>query len=149
MIHEFLENGVEVVLKENRFTPAVAIQIWVGVGSMHEKPEERGMAHFLEHMLFKGTEKRAVGEIAASVEACGGDINAYTTFDQTVYHLTLAAEHAHLGVDLLCDAFSSSRIDVVEFQREREVILEEIRRSNDSPGSILGRRVFELMFAGS
>ncbi|MCX6104781.1 MAG: pitrilysin family protein [Proteobacteria bacterium] len=149
MIHEFLENGVEVVLKENRFTPAVAIQIWVGVGSMHEQSEERGMAHFLEHMLFKGTEKRAVGEIAATVEACGGDINAYTTFDQTVYHLTLAAEHAHLGVDLLCDAFSSSRLELVEFQREREVILEEIRRSNDGPGSILGRRVFELMFAGS
>ncbi len=149
MIHEMLPNGVEVVVKENHFTPVVAIQIWVGVGSMQEAPDERGMAHFLEHMLFKGTETRGVGEIAATVEACGGEINAYTTFDQTVFHLTLAAEYANLGVDLLFDAFAHSQLDEAEVEREREVILEEIRRSNDSPGAILGRRVFELMFAGS
>ncbi|MEN9833811.1 MAG: hypothetical protein RL011_4, partial [Pseudomonadota bacterium] len=149
MIHEILPNGVEVVVKENHFTPVVAIQVWVGVGSMHETAEERGMAHFLEHMLFKGTERRGVGEIASTVEACGGEINAYTTFDQTVFHLTLAAEYADLGVDLLFDAFSFSRLDEAEVEREREVILEEIRRSNDSPGAILGRRVFELLFAGS
>src|SRR4051794_21039761 len=104
MIHEVLDNGVEVVLKENRFTPTVAIQAWVGTGSLHEQDGERGMAHFLEHMLFKGTDRRQVGEIAATVEACGGEINAYTTFDHTVYHLTLAAPHAAVGVDLLCDA---------------------------------------------
>ena len=149
MIHEVLENGVEVVLKQNRFTPAVAVQAWVGVGSLHEQPAERGMAHFLEHMLFKGTERREVGEIAATVEACGGDVNAYTTFDQTVFYLTLAAEHAGLGVDLLCDAFAHSTLAPVEFEREREVILEEIKRSNDSPGARIGRRVFELAFSGS
>ncbi|MBM4250995.1 MAG: insulinase family protein [Deltaproteobacteria bacterium] len=149
MIHEILPSGVEVVVKENHFTPVVAIQVWVGVGSMHEASDERGMAHFLEHMLFKGTARRGVGEIASTVEACGGEINAYTTFDQTVFHLTLGAAYADLGVDLLFDAFAFSLLDESEVEREREVILEEIRRSNDSPGSILGRRVFELMFEGS
>ncbi len=149
LIHEFLENGVEVVLNENHFAPTVAIQCWVGVGSLSEGPTERGMAHFIEHMLFKGTERRGVGEIAAAVENSGGEINAYTTFDHTVFHLTLAAPHAELGVDLLCDAFAESRFDPEEFEREREVILEEVRRGNDSPGARIGRRVFELAFAGT
>lgn len=149
MIHQVLGNGVEVVIKENHFAPTVAIQCWVGVGSLSEGPDERGMAHFIEHMLFKGTDRRAVGEIAGTVEASGGEINAYTTFDHTVFHLTLAAPHAAVGVDLLCDAFAQSRFDPEEFEREREVIVEEIRRGNDSPGARVGRRVFELTFAGS
>ncbi len=149
MIHQVLGNGVEVVIKENHFAPTVAIQCWVGVGSLSEGPAERGMAHFIEHMLFKGTDRRAVGEIAGTVEASGGEINAYTTFDHTVFHLTLAAPHAAVGVDLLCDAFAKSRFDVGEFEREMEVIVEEIRRGNDSPGARVGRRVFELAFAGT
>ncbi len=149
MIHQVLDNGVEVVIKENHFAPTVAIQCWVGVGSLSEGPMERGMAHFIEHMLFKGTDRRAVGEIAGTVEASGGEINAYTTFDHTVFHLTLAAPHAAVGVDLLCDAFAKSRFDAEEFEREREVIVEEIRRGNDSPGARVGRRVFELVFLGT
>lgn len=147
--HEILPNGVEVVLKSNPFAPAVAVQCWVGVGSIDERPEERGMAHFLEHMLFKGTGKRAVGEIAAEVEACGGDINAYTTFDRTVFHLTLGAPHGAKGVELLADAIIDSRLDPEEFAREKEVILEEIRRSQDSPGARIGRRVFEIVYEGT
>lgn len=147
MIHEILENGFEVVLRTNPISPTVAIQVWVKVGSLDELPTQRGMAHFLEHMLFKGTARRGVGEIAATVELCGGDINAYTTFDHTVYHLTLAAPHASIGIDLLADAFGSSSVDPAEFEREKEVILEEIRRSLDSPGGKVGRQVFEMAFA--
>ncbi len=149
MIHETLANGMDVVLKENHFSPTVAIQVWVNVGSLNEQEHERGMAHFIEHMLFKGTDRRVVGEIAATVEGCGGEINAYTTFDHTVFHLTLAGPHTDLGIDLLFDAFAHSRFAPEEFDREKEVVLEEIRRGLDSPGSRIGRRVFELGFAGS
>jgi zinc protease len=146
---ERLPNGVEVVVKENHFSPTVAVQVWVRAGSLHEEPDQRGMAHFLEHMLFKGTAKRAVGEIASTVEECGGDINAYTTFDQTVYYLTLASPHVAVGVDILADAISSSSFDATELERERKVILEEIRRSNDNPGGRVGRRVFEMIYEGT
>lgn len=149
LTQKFLPNGVEVVLKENHFSQSVAIQCWVGVGSIDEEPSERGMAHFIEHMLFKGTARRQVGEIAATVEGCGGEINAYTTFDHTVFYLTMGSTHAAVGVDLLADAFSSSTFDSTETDREREVILEEIRRGNDSPGSKVGRRLFELAFEGT
>lgn len=149
LLQETLSNGASVVIKANHFSPTVAIQVWVGVGSLTEGPNERGMAHYIEHMLFKGTERRGVGEIAAMVEGAGGEINAYTTFDHTVFHLTLAGEQAALGVDLLFDAFAHSRFDPDEFDREKEVILEEIKRSADSPGAKVGRRVFELCFAGT
>lgn len=147
--HDFLPNGVEVLVKEDHFTNIVAVQCWVRAGSLHETPEEEGMAHVLEHMLFKGTEKRAVGEIAKTVEGCGGNINAYTTFDRTVFYLTLNNTHRALGVELLADAIYHSSFDGEEFAKEKEVILEEIRRGNDDPGSLIGKKIFEHAYKGS
>jgi zinc protease len=149
MLHRTLDNGVEVVVKENRFSHMLAIQCWVGAGSIHESEHEFGMAHCIEHMLFKGTETHKVGEIAAKVEAYGGDINAYTTFDHTVYYLTLNSCHARQGVDILADAIFNSHFDQQELGREKEVILEEIRRSLDNPGHRLGRHIFEDVYRGS
>ena len=149
MIQKTLTNGLEVAVKVDNFSRAVAVQCWVNTGAIHEEEHERGMAHYLEHMLFKGTEKRAVGEIAATVETCGGNINAYTSFDHTVYYLTLASEHAIVGIDLLADAVFHSTLDEQEFEREKEVILEEIRRGEDNPSQKVGKRVFELAFAGT
>ncbi len=149
MLHYYLPNGIEVVLKQNHFAKMVAVQCWVRAGSMHERSHERGMAHVLEHMLFKGTTKRAVGEISRTVEACGGDINAYTTFDRTVYYLTMASKHSEAAVELLADAIINSSFDATELEREIEVIVEEIRRGNDSPGSKVGRKIFEKAFAGT
>jgi zinc protease len=144
-----LNNGLEVVLKPNHFSQTVAIQLWVKVGSLDESEHNRGAAHFLEHMLFKGTNRRGVGEIAALVEECGGEINAYTTFDHTVIHLTLGSAYLSLGIDLLSDIFSNSQILEVEFAKEKEVIIEEILRSQDSPGAAVGRKVFALAFEGT
>lgn len=149
MNHYILDNGVEVVLKSTGFSDTVTMQVWVGVGSLHETTDELGMSHFLEHMLFKGTRKYGPGEIASTVEMCGGEINAYTTFDNTVYYLTLDRDHAASGIDLLYEAVAHSHLDETEFNREKEVILEEIRRSNDSPGSRIGRKVFETAFHGT
>ena len=146
VVREVLPNGIELLMAEDHFSRSIAIQCWVRVGALDEGDAERGMSHYIEHMLFKGTAKRAVGEIASTVEACGGDINAYTTFDRTVFYLTLASKHLETGIDLLSDAIFHSSFDKDEFEREREVILEEIKRSLDDPGSKVGRKIFELTY---
>jgi zinc protease len=147
--HGLLPNGIEVLVKEKPLCNLVAIQCWVNVGSLDEQPDERGMSHLIEHMLFKGTAKRKVGEIASTVEACGGDVNAYTTFDRTVFYLTLTSNHLETGLDLLSDAIFNSAFDAEELEKEKEVVVEEIRRSLDNPGSMVGRKLFEQCFKGS
>jgi zinc protease len=135
-----MDNGLKVILEEDRTTPVVALQVWVKVGSADEKDEEAGMCHFIEHMLFKGTEKRKVREGAKEIESLGGTINAYTSYDQTVYHITLASRYAGIGLDILSDAIQHSAFDPIELEREREVILEEIRRAQDDPSKRLFRQ---------
>ena len=141
-----LSNGLKVVLTEDHNAPVVALNVWVRTGSADELPGEFGMAHVFEHMLFKGTERRAVGEIASSVEAAGGNINAFTSFDMTVYHITMASRDAALGVDVLADAVQFSTFDPEELAKEMEVVVEEINRGEDSPGRVLSQALFDLAF---
>lgn len=137
-----LPNGLTLLLRESHRDPVVELQIWAGVGSADERPGEEGLAHFHEHMLFKGTERRGVGEIAGEIEGLGGQVNAYTSFDSTVYHATLPASEWKRGLDVLCDAIRFSVFDESEIAREREVVLEEIRRSEDTPGHVLSDLCF-------
>lgn len=137
-----LPNGMQVVLQENHSAPVVALQVWVGVGSADERPGEEGLAHVFEHMLFKGTEHRGVGEIASDVEAAGGEINAWTSFDQTVYHIVLSSREKEKGVEILADAIHHSTFDQGELDKERIVILEEIKRSRDMPTRVLSQEMF-------
>jgi zinc protease len=130
-----------VLLCETHVAPVVEVQIWASVGSADERASEAGLAHFHEHMLFKGTERRDVGQVAGEVEGAGGRINAFTSFDVTVYHATLPAGECAVGLDVLADAVLHSRFDPGEIAREIEVVLEEIRRSEDSPGHVLGNAV--------
>lgn len=138
-----LPNGLTVVSQPQRHAPVVAFQVWVKVGSADETAEEVGLAHLHEHMLFKGTAQRGLGEIARSVEAHGGEINAWTSFDQTVYHVVMASRHAWQGLDVLADAVRSSAFDAAELAREIEVVCEEIKRSADMPS----RRASKALFA--
>ena len=140
------DNGLELVVKQNPMSKMVAVQIWVNAGSCHEREGEYGMAHVLEHMLFKGTEKRAVGEISTLIEHYGGDINAFTTFDHTVLFLTLNSQHLELGLDLLADAVFHSSFDEDELEKELKVVLEEISGSEDNPGHKLGQSVFSALY---
>ena len=126
----------------------VELQIWAGVGSADERPGEEGLAHFHEHMLFKGTKRRGVGEVAGDIEGLGGHINAYTSFDSTVYHATLPSSAWREGLEVLTDAVRNSIFDVEEIAREREVVLEEIRRSDDTPGHVLGELAFGACYRG-
>jgi zinc protease len=142
-----LPNGLRVVLVEDHSAPVVALSVWVLAGSADERATEAGMAHVFEHMLFKGTERRAVGEIAATVEASGGNINAFTSYDMTVYHITMASRDAATGVDVLADAVLHSTFDPRELGKETEVVVEEIRRGEDSPGQVLSKELFAAAYA--
>jgi len=144
--HEVLPNGLTLLLREARLAPVASLQFWAGVGAADERPGEEGLAHFHEHMLFKGTTRRGVGEVAGEVEGAGGRINAYTSFDTTVYYATLPSEAIPVGIDVLSDALRHSRFDADEVRREREVVLEEIRRSEDSPVHVLGDAMFRELY---
>ena len=112
-----LENGLVILVRENRLEPVAEVQIWVDAGSADERDGERGLAHFHEHMLFKGTNTRGVGEIAGSVEGVGGSINAFTSYDATCYHATLPREATLAGFDVLADAVQNSLFDPAEIGR--------------------------------
>lgn len=117
--HKFtMENGMEVILQENRNAPVVALQMWVKVGSGDERDKEAGMCHFIEHMLFKGTEKRGVREMAREIESLGGTINAYTSYDQTVYHITLSSRYINTGLEILSDIIQYSTFNSSELREK-------------------------------
>jgi zinc protease len=141
-----LPNGLELIVKENRAAPVVAIQVWVRVGSADELEGEHGLAHVHEHMLFKGTTRRGVGEIASTIEGVGGEINAWTSFDETVYHVTMASRDFDTGLDILADAVQHSVFDPDELGKELEVVLEEIRRGNDMPSRVMSQNLFSTTF---
>jgi len=141
-----LDNGLKVVLRESHASKVVALQAWIGVGGADEAPEEAGLAHVLEHMLFKGTQSRGVGEIVRDVERAGGYVNAWTSHDETVFHVTLASDRAERGLEVLADAVQNPAIDAGELARERAVILEEIRMGEDNPSRAVMEALFSRMF---
>jgi len=141
-----LANGMQVIVREDHFAPVVALQAWVKVGAADEHDAEAGVAHVHEHMLFKGTARRGVGQIAAEVESSGGLINAFTTSDHTVYHLVLAGRYFATGLDILADALRNSTFDADELARELNVVMEEWKRSEDMPVSRAYTELFRLAF---
>ena len=142
-----LENGMTVLLERNDSSPVVAVNVWVKTGSACEVEGEYGLAHVHEHMLFKGTGKRRVGEIAGIVEAGGGDINAFTSFDETVYYIVSAKRFLPMALDLLADVMENSAFDPAELEKELEVVQEEIRRGEDSPSRVLSQKLFSTAYS--
>lgn len=141
-----LPNGLSVVLQQNHASKVVAFQAWVNVGSADEPPELAGIAHVFEHMLFKGTARRGVGQIAKDIESAGGEINAWTSFDQTVYHLVLASRFFDTGLDILSDALFHSSFDPVELERELKVVLEEVKQGEDNPSRVATQALFATAY---
>jgi zinc protease len=141
-----LDNGLTVVFAEQHTAQVAAFQVWVDAGSADERPDQSGLAHLHEHMLFKGTSRRASGEIAREVEARGGEINAWTSFDNTVYHVVLASQFARVGLEVLSEAIRDSAFQPDELAREIEVVCEEIKRSEDLPGRRASRDLFATAY---
>ena len=141
-----LKNGLPVLLIENHKSPVVSVQMWVKTGSADEARGEEGISHFIEHLVFKGTEKFGVGEIASTVEAAGGELNAYTSFDQTVFYVTISKQFSDVGLEAVSEMMGFPKFDPAEIDNEREVVIEEIKRSNDSPSRQASRLLFSTVY---
>ena len=142
-----LPNGLTLIVKADDSAALASVQVWVRTGSIHEGDHlGAGLSHFLEHMLFKGTSRRSGREISASVQAAGGYINAYTTFDRTVYYIDLPSESVGLAIDVLADATLNSTLPAEEVAKERDVILREIAMTKDDADNRLWDALFSIAF---
>jgi zinc protease len=142
-----LPNGLTLIMKRDASAALASVQVWVKTGSVHEGEHlGAGLSHYLEHMLFKGTERRAGRDISATVQGHGGYINAYTTFDRTVYYIDLPSEHTGVAIDLLADAVLHSTLPPDEVAKEKDVILREIAMTKDDPDNRLWETIFSVAF---
>ena len=144
-----LDNGVRVVLEEIDYVRSISFGIWVRNGSRNEKPENNGMSHFIEHMLFKGTENRTAKQIAEEMDAVGGQINAYTTKEYTCYHTRVLDKHFDRALDVISDMFLHSRFAQKDIERERNVIIEEINMYEDAPEELVHDSLQEAIWKDS
>ncbi len=142
-----LPNGLTLIMKRDTSAALASVQVWVKTGSIHEGEHlGAGLSHYLEHMLFKGTTRRLGRDISATVQAHGGYINAYTTFDRTVYYIDLPSEHTTVALDLLGDAVLNSTLPAEEVTKEKDVILREIAMTKDDPDNRLWDGLFSTAF---
>ncbi len=132
-----LQNGMTVITDFNPSIESVTCCVWVNVGSRCETPEINGVSHFLEHMAFKGTETKTYTNIAETIEDIGGDMNAYTSKDHTLYYTKTLKEHISTSIDILSDIIQNSIFDETETDKERQVILQEYYSSIDTPDDII------------
>ncbi|MBI5248299.1 MAG: insulinase family protein, partial [Desulfomonile tiedjei] len=149
LTHFQLSNGLDLFVKEDHSRKVAAIQIWVMVGSANENDSERGISHLIEHMAFKGTKTRGVGRISEEIEEIGGEINAYTSLDETVFHIVVPATEASRGLDILTDAVFRPSIDPQELEREKKVVVEEILEGEDRPEDVASRLLFKTAYTRS
>jgi len=144
-----LDNGIRIIVQELTNYNSVAIGIWVKTGSACETPEENGVSHFIEHMMFKGTEKRTAKQIAIDMDKIGGQINAFTSKECTCYHARVMPDKLDIAVDVLADLFMNSVHDEGEMEKEKGVVLEEIAMVNDNVEELAHEKISELFFTGS
>lgn len=143
-----LDNGLRVVTEHLPHARSVALGCWVGVGNRDEPAARSGVSHFLEHLAFKGTERRDARAIAESVDATGGEMNAFTTKEYTGYELRLPARHLGFAVDLLCDVVRNPALRPDDVDAERSVILEELHLQNDEPDDVVHTELYDALFPG-
>ncbi|MDA1266606.1 MAG: pitrilysin family protein, partial [Planctomycetota bacterium] len=141
-----LRNGLRVLIAERHLDPVVTVMTWYRVGAVDETPEEAGMSHFLEHMMFKGSGGYAKGEVDQITTVLGGNNNAYTSLDHTAYWFELASDRWETALELEADRMRGLLLDPSEFDAERRVVLEELSMGEDDPWRRLGRQVGELLF---
>lgn len=128
-----LDNGLTILTEKMPGVRSVSIGVWIQVGSRQEEPEQAGISHFIEHMLFKGTENRTAEEIATAIDSVGGVLDAFTAREYTCFNAKVLAEHLPLAVELLADLLLYARLDPSDIEKEREVILQEIKMVEDAP----------------
>jgi predicted Zn-dependent peptidase len=130
---EVLDNGLVILTERMPAVRSVSIGVWIQVGSRHEDEGHAGISHFIEHMLFKGTERRSAEEIATAIDAVGGTLDAFTSREHTCFYAKVLGEHVPIAIDLLSDILLHSRLDPGDIEKERGVILQEIKMVEDAP----------------
>lgn len=140
------QNGVRIVSEHIPYTRSVSIGIWVDAGSRYELPEENGITHFIEHMLFKGTMTRSAKQIAEAFDRIGGEVNAFTSKEHTCYYAKVLDHHADIALDVLSDMFFNSTFAAEEIAREKQVVLEEIFMSEDAPDDDVHEKLWAVMY---
>jgi predicted Zn-dependent peptidase len=143
-----LDNGLRIATATMTNVQTASVGVWVDVGARHETPEINGVAHMLEHMAFKGTERRSARALAEEIENVGGQLNAYTSREQTAYYARVLAEDVPLAVDLLADILQHSVFDEEELARERGVVVQEIGQVQDTPDDLVFDQFQETAFPG-
>lgn len=141
-----LENGIPVLFERMENLRSVTVAVWALIGSRHERPEEYGVAHVVEHMIFKGTRRRSARQIAESLEFIGGESNAFTSREYSCYYAKVANTDWNLAVDVLSDIVSNSTFDASELEKERKVILEEISMYEDNPEELSHEHLVAKIF---
>ncbi len=146
--HRFtLANGLVLIVQEDHSAPVVSVQAWVQTGSIHEGAHEgAGLSHIVEHMLFKGTETRTTSGFAQTIQDAGGYVNAYTSFDRTVYWIDIPSKGVNTALDLLSDAMQHSTMPVEEYVKEQEVIRREFAMGQDDPDRVSGMNLFSAAY---
>ena len=144
-----LDNGIRIIAEQMPSYNSFAAGIWVKTGSTSEKTEENGISHFIEHMMFKGTEKRTAKQIAVDMDKIGGQINAFTSKECTCYHARVVPDKLDVAIEVLADLFANPTIDAVELEKEKGVVLEEIAMVNDNVEELAHEKISELYFTGS
>jgi len=134
---QVLPNGMVVLTERMPYVKSASIGVWVRVGSRDEASEVAGVSHFIEHMLFKGTDRRSAEEIAKAIDAIGGSLDAFTSRESTCFFAKVLGEHLPLAVDILADTFLHSRLDQEDIDRERQVVLQEIKMVEDTPDDLV------------
>ena len=132
-----LDNGLRIVSESIPYMSSVSLGIFVGTGSRSELPPEQGVSHFIEHLMFKGTQKRSARDIAEMVDDVGGQLNAATDRENTCYYIKVLPEHLGLGMDILSDMLLHSKFADSDVEKERQVVLEEISLYEDSPDELI------------
>jgi len=145
-VRHVLSSGVRVVVQQQPSSEVIALQLWVRAGVRDEAASERGLAHYLEHMLFKGTASRPRGFVDREMEGVGGRVNAGTSFDYTYYHVVSPVDRAVAGIETLADISHNASLDADALEGEKRVVLEEMRFGEDNPSRFLIRRLYSAAF---
>ncbi len=132
-IKEYLENEIPIVMETFKNVRSVAVGVWVKVGSRYETSEKNGISHFLEHMFFKGTKKRTTRDISVEIDSMGGDMNAFTSRENTAFYIKVLDEYLEQGIDLLSDICVNSIFPEDELEKEKKIVKEEIKMVEDTP----------------
>ena len=141
-----LSNGLRVMLEHIPSVRSVSFGIWVKTGSRSERPEENGISHFIEHMMFKGTEKYSAREIAEIFDGIGGNVNAFTSKEYTCYYFKVLDEHLLLAIDVLSEMVLNAKLDEAELEKEKKVIFEEIAMYEDTPDDLVHDLIAEAAY---